>query len=68
MRSVHILLERERNKCEMEGGKEGKERKEGRFTMVSVDDDESEWNVSNQTMVVRLWYPSWAEKKGVKMN
>ena len=42
MRSVHILLERERNKCEMEGGKEGKERKEGRFTMVSVDDDESE--------------------------
>ena len=52
----------------MEGGKEGKERKEGRFTMVSVDDGESEWNVSNQTMVVRLWYSSRAEKKGVKMN
>jgi len=36
--------------------------------MVSVDDDEREWTTSNQTMAIRLWYSSRAEKKGVKIN
>ena len=54
----------------MEGkeGKEGKEGNEGRFTMVSVDDGQSEWNMSNQTMVIRLWCSSWTEKKEVKIS
>ena len=47
---------------------ERKEGKEGRFTMVSGDDGQSEGNMSNQTMVIRLWCSSWAEKKEVKIS